>query len=163
MRKRHNMKLYRFSPIVSEKRLIEAVKYVANQTTRLSRKIIGKELPISSLTVFSHYKKEHENLVKIVYGLGKLYKEHNGPYIVLKKPIKVGNNLIKYLRIRKPDPYRVQVGCNDFDVQNYQSFKTKHLQKNTENLRLLDRPEYEMVEFFHPDFDVLAYVVSKGI
>lgn len=155
------MKLYRFSPIINEKQLIQAVKYIATQNTRLSKKIMGKKLQITSLTVFSHYSKEYKDLLRIVYKLGKLHKENNGPYIGLKKPIRIGNNLIKYLRIRKPDPYRMQVGCSDFDVENYADFKNKQLTKNVQTLRLIERTNYEMIEFFDPDFDVLAYVVSK--
>jgi len=37
---------YRFSPIKTKEKLIEAVKYVANQTSILSQKIIGKSFPI---------------------------------------------------------------------------------------------------------------------
>lgn len=155
------MRLYRFSPIVNEKQLIRAVKYVAIQTTRLSKKAIGKTLPISSLTIFAHYPSEYEKLVKLLYKLGKLHDENNGPRVILRKPIDVKNHIIKYLRIRKPDPYRMQVGCNDFDVEDYRAFKNKHLKIRSQKLCLIKRPDYEMIEFFDPDFDVLAYVVSK--
>jgi hypothetical protein len=57
----------------------------------------------------------------------------------------------------------MQVGCNDFEVQDYKKFKAEYLPKHPSNLRLIERPEYEMVEFFDPDYDVLAYVVSKSI
>ncbi len=72
-------------------------------------------------------------------------------------------NELSLLRIRKPDPYRMQVGCNDFKVPDYHDFKRKYLDKNQSNLRLIERPEYEMVEFYDPDYDVLAYVVSKEL
>ncbi len=114
------MKLYRFSPIKNEKELITVIKYVAKQNTKLCKKAIGKILPITSLTIFSHYQDEYQRLVGILHKLGKLYNEHNGPRITLHKPIKVTGHTITYLRIRKPDPHRTQVGCSDFDVENYQ-------------------------------------------
>lgn len=154
------MKLYRFSPIKNGEELIKAVKYVTKQNTKLCKKIIGTVLPITSLTIFSHYRDEYEKLVKILHKMGKLCGENNGPRVALHKPVKVNGNVIAYLRIRKPDPYRMQVGCSDFDVA-YQHFKKKYLNKKPKNLRLIKRPEYEMIEFFDPDFDVLAYVVSK--
>jgi len=157
------MNLYHFSPIKNKKQLLEAVKYVVVQTTKLCKKSIGKELPITSLTIFSHYTEEYKNLVKIALSLGKLHNENNGPYVYLKNPLKVGSNTIKYLRIRQPDPYRMQVGCNDFNVEDYQSFKRKYLTKDQKNLHIIKRPDYEMMEFFDPNFDVLAYVVSKEI
>ncbi|MBI5452447.1 hypothetical protein HY945_03215 [Candidatus Gottesmanbacteria bacterium] len=94
----------------------------------------------------------------MVKALGNFVNENNGPRVALREPIKVGENTIIHLRIRKPDSYRMQVGCNDFDVPDYETFKNENLSKYPNNLRLIKREDYEMVEFFHPDFDVLAYV-----
>ena len=52
-------------------------------------------------------------------------------------------------------------GCNDFEIPNYKVFKNEHLSKHSKNLRLIERKDYEMIEFFDPDFDVFAYIVSK--
>ncbi len=153
------MQLYRFSPIKDEQQLRKTVIYIANETSKLSKKIIGKILPIKSLTVFSHYPDEFEKLSEITKTIGNFLNENNGPRIILHKPIKVGNNTIIHLRIRKPDPYRMQVGCNDFEIIDYNTFKNENLSKHTNNLRLIKRSNYEMIEFFDPDFDILAYVV----
>ena len=155
------MRLYRFSPINNEKRLREAVIYVADKTSEFAKKIVGKTLPISSLTIFAHYSDEFENLSKIVQTLGNFLNEHNGPRVALHESIKAGENTITHLRIRKPDPYRAQVGCNDFDIPDYVTFKDEYLSKQSSSLRMIKREDYEMIEFFDPDFDVLAYVVSK--
>lgn len=154
------MNSYRFSPILSEERLIEAVKYVAMQTSILAEKIVGQSFPIVSLTIFSHDQKEYDQLTQILNQLGSFYNENNGPRVTLYKSVEVGQNRITHLRIRKPDIERPQVGCNDF-VVNYEDFKSKYLELHLENLKLIKRPEYEMIEIRHPDFDVLAYVVSK--
>jgi hypothetical protein len=157
------MRLYKFSPIKTEKELIEAIKYIANQTTKLCKKSINEKLTITSLTVFSHYQDEYVMLIGIMNKIGTPNGENNGHRFILRKPIKLDDHIITYLRIRKPDPYRMQVGCCDFDVKKYQDFKKVHLIKNSKNLRLIERQEYEMIEFFDPDFDVLAYVVSKQL
>jgi len=153
--------LYRFSPIKDEEQLREAVIYVAKETSELAKKIIGKYLPIKSLTIFTHYPDEFEKLSEIAKTNGNFFNENNGPRVALKKPIIVGANTITHLRIRKPDPYRMQVGCNDFEVLNYNDFKNEYLSKYSNNLRMIERKDYEMIEFFDPDFDVFAYVVSK--
>lgn len=154
------MEKYRFSPIQNEQELIMAVNYVAIKNTELCEKIIGQKLPIKSLTIFSHFQDEYENLVKILFKLGDLYNENNGPRVKLNKPIIVGNNEIQYLRICKPDTERPQVGCNDFET-NYESFKKEYLLLHPNNLKLIKRPTYEMMEFFDSNFDVLGYIVSK--
>ena len=75
----------------------------------------------------------------------------------------MGRNTIRYVRIRKPDPYRMQVGCCDLEMDDYFQFKKTYLEPNEEQLRVIERPRYEMIEFHDPDFDIFAYVVSKKI
>ncbi len=161
-RKHQIMKLYRFSPIKDIGSFVKSVKYIATQTTKLCEKTIGKTLQINYLTIFSHYQEEYENLIKLLQSLGSSRPTNNGIRFELNEPIEVVGQKIKSIRIRKPDPYRTHVGCNDFAVVNYQEFKEKYQKPENKNLRLLVRQEYEMIEFFHPDFDVLAYVVSKS-
>jgi hypothetical protein len=152
--------LYRFSPIKNKIQLRESVIYVTDKTSGLAKKIIGKTLPVKSLTIFTHYPDEFENLSRIVRTLGDFFNENNGPRVALREPIKIGDNIITHLRIREPDPYHMQVGCNDFEISDYSALKNKYLSNHLNNLRLIKRKDYEMIEFFDPDFDVLAYVVS---
>lgn len=146
--------------IKNKKELLSVVKYVAIETSKLAQKIVGKKFPIKSLTIFSHSQREYETLVKMLEDLGRSYNENNGPRVELYNPIAVENNHITHLRIRRPDSERPQVGCNDFET-DYETFKKEYLLKYSSNLRLIKRPEYEMIEFFDPEFDVLAYVVSN--
>lgn len=157
------MKLYRFSPIQNKEELITALSYVIVQTSELSRKIIGESLPVTSATVFAHYPNEYEYLIAILHERGTSHDEVNGLRVVLHEPLAVGGNLITHVRVRPPDPYRMQVGCNDFNIDDYENFKKKYLETHPGNLRLVQREAYEMIEFFDPDYDVLAYVLSKTI
>lgn len=154
-------KLYRFSPISNKDNLLEVVNYIANKNIELCNNVLGKKLQIDTLTIFTHYLDEFEKLKEVALMMGKLESESNGPYIKLNEPIEVSGNKIDLLRIRKPDPYRMQVGCNDFLVSNYEEFKNQFLAQKHRNLRLIKRDEYEMIEFFDPDYDTLAYIVSN--
>lgn len=147
------------NPIQNQEKLIKTVKDIALKTSSMSQKILGKTFPIKSLTVFSHSQSEFELLIKILSDIGKPYNYNNGPRVELYEPITVETNIITHLRIRKPDPDRPQIGCNDF-ATNYQEFKKEYLTKYPENLNLIERPEYEMVELHDPEFDVFAYIVS---
>jgi hypothetical protein len=172
------MKLYRFSPIDNQAQLIEAVEYIAQDVAKLYFKSTGEMFNdlIESLTVFSHYPEEYDNLKDIVKRLGEPYNENNGPRIKLHQPIvvklgKVEENSkyenyttnVKYIRIRKPDPYRMQVGCadikDDFDSQDFESAVA--WPDEDKSPRLIKRREYNMLEFFDPDVDVLGYIVSE--
>jgi len=146
--------------IQNQTELIEAVKYVASETSEMAQKIVGKDFPIKSLTVFAHSNSEFELLTEILAKIGKPYNYNNGPRVELYEPIEVGKNRITHLRIRKPDPERPQVGCNDFET-DYETFKSEYLSEYADNLNLIKRPEYEMIELHDKEFDVLAYVVSS--
>jgi len=146
--------------IQNQKELIEAVKYVATETSKLAKKIVGKTFSIKSLTVFAHSQREFELLTEILEKIGKPYNYNNGPRVELYEPIEVGGNRITHLRIRKPDFERPQMGCNDFEI-DFEVFKQEYLLKHPNNLRLIKRPEYEMIEFRDSSFDVLAYIVSN--
>ena len=159
----NKFKLFRFSPIKTKENLFDAINYVSKEMGNLCKKITGTEYPIACLTIFSHYPGEFENLKEIAFSLGNLDSEANGPYVKLTNPIQLKSNKLDLLRIRNPDPYRYQVGCGDFEVPDYKEFKKTFLIKKSDNLRLISRPEYDMIEFFDPDFDVLAYVLSKEI
>ena len=145
--------------IENKEELIKTIEYIATETSMLAQKAVGKTFPIQSLTVFSHTEAEFKLLSKILVSLGKPFNYNNGPRVKLTDSILIGENQISYLRIRKPDIDRPQVGCDDFEV-DYQTFKNDYLLKNPANLRLVKRPEYEMIELHDNGFDVLAYVVS---
>ena len=146
--------------IQNQKGLIQAVRHIASESTKMVQKIIGKSFSIKSLTVFAHSQSEFELLTEILAKIGKPYNYNNGPRVELYEPIEIGKNCITHLRIRKPDFERPQVGCNDFDT-DYKAFKNEYLLQHSENLILIKRPEYEMIELRDREFNVLAYVVSN--
>lgn len=153
------MNLYRFSPIASEDVLKTAIHHVVEQELVLAEKTVGTGLPITYLTIFAHFEQEYQDLTRIIQGWGETSDANNGVKVLLAKPIAQNGQTIHEIRVRKPDPYRAQVGCCDFGVQDYEDFKSKNLPHNP-NLRLIVRPSYDMLEFFDPDVDVLAYVVG---
>ena len=143
----------------AEAELKEAISYVIQQEAHLAAKAVADVLPITYLTIFAHYPDEYDRLVGFIQAWGEVSEANNGVKVKLQQSITEQDQNINELRIRKPDPYRMQVGCCDFGVDNYYVFKDSHL-ANNRNLRLIERPEYEMIEFFDPELDVLAYIVS---
>ena len=70
----------------------------------------------------------------------------------------IGAYDINYLGIRIVDPYRLQVGCGDYEIENFEIFKEQHLNKSPYIRQFQDK---EMIEVWHPDFDVLGYIIPK--
>lgn len=147
-------------PITNQQKLIDVVKYIASESSKMVEEILGITFPIKSITVFAHSQSEFELLITILEKMGKSYSYNNGPRIELSNPIKAGNNMIVHLRVRKPDFERPQAGCNDFET-DFNDFKNTYLPKYPNNLTFIKRPDYEMIELHHESFDVLAYVVSS--
>jgi hypothetical protein len=163
------MKLYRFSPIDSKEGLLNAIDYVAAECTWLYFNEVSEVPEIKSLTIFAHFDKEFTYLKSELAKLGETHNEHNGPRIKLSQPIKVASGelnvngrvkpitqTIEYLRIRQPDPYRMQAGCCDYVEDDYWRFKDL----DAGSARCIKRENYEMLEFYSPHRDVLGYVVS---
>lgn len=156
------MKLYRFSPISSEQKCQQALEYIAEQLRGLSAKVMDESPPINTLKIFAHYSDEYALLKNWADSLG----EHDDDgsktsyYVKPIKPMTVAGEPIEYVGIRTPDPYRAQVGCGDYVVGNYDELKKKYL-GNSPWIREVEHLRYEMLELFHPDIDVLGYIVKE--
>lgn len=166
-------KIYRFSPIAKRAVLLEAIEYVAKQATKMLFRNQGYTLPIKYVTIFSHFNDEYEELKKLSAELGVQSGTNNGVKIVLENPIQVRamklevngreediTHFIEAIRIRKPDPYRMQVGCCDFEYEGDYEWLADTETLSNSVARRIQRPDMDMVEFHDPNFDVLAYVVK---
>lgn len=150
------------SPIGSKEDIIKIVQLIAEKVEHLVSKTIGRELPITYVTIFGKHPHQYNRFVEWASELGTKSEANNGFRFELKEPIQTAGGLVKSIRIREPDVYRSQIGCADVQVEDYLKFKSEELPKHSENLRLIERPEYDMIEFFDFDNnDVLAYVLSN--
>jgi hypothetical protein len=156
------MKLYRFSPIKNEETAQEALIYIHDNLRKLAELVLEEKLPINTLKVFAHYEDEYKFLFDWINAQGTKENEPSKTsyYIKPDKELRITNDPIEFIGLRVPDPYRAQVGCGDFVVPDFNSFKNKYLGKS-EHLRKVPHPQYEMLEFFHPDIDVLGYIVNE--
>lgn len=134
----------------------------------------GYTLPIKYVTIFAHYEKEYKELVQFASRLGTQTDTNNGIKTTLANKIEILTmkleingvqqdmlEVIESIRIRKPDPYRMQVGCCDFEYSDDYLWLASTETLASSGTRRIQRDDIDMVEFFNPDFDVLAYVVNK--
>lgn len=147
-------KIYRFSPIKTEEQIEEVLSYITSELEKLSLKSFDKELPITTLKIFPHYFDEYKYLLDYVMKLGPKasFSSDTSYYAEVDKEINGYN--IKYIGVRIVDPYRLQVGCGDYEIENFKEFENSI--KETELIRNFRE---EMIEIWHPDYDILGYVV----
>lgn len=162
------MKLYRFSPIKGEKELFEAIKHTHFECYKLCKQTFGKYLPSAgNIGIFCHYEDEHKRLTEIRERLTEESDNVNQKYYKLHKPVVISKKddvpeaTYTHLYIRKPDPYRAQVGDVDFylEPEKYKKLKAEMIRgKKVKGARVFDRSDLDMIELYDPDVDVLSYV-----
>lgn len=113
------------------------------------------EAPVNYCCVFSQDEPEYESLLAVARQLGKPVQETpTGPVFYIE-PLNTVAGTLRLVKIRKPDPKRMERGDADFTVIDYLTFKKAHFGKPA--FRVIERPNMEMVELADPEFDVLAY------
>ena len=165
------MKLYKFSPIKSKKKLFEAIKHTHFECYRLCKQSFDKYLPnAGNIGVFCHYDDEYDYLTKVRKELTEASDNVNQKYFRLHKPITipakgdVPETTYAFLYVRKPDPYRHHVGDVDFYLEpnKYKELKQTMLKgKKIKGARVFERPDLDMIELYDPDSDALGYVSTE--
>ncbi len=167
------MKPYRFSPIQNKNQLLEAIKYTHFKCFELCKKNFGKYLPVAgNIGIFCHYDDEYKFLTKLREELTEKSDNWNQKYYRLHEPITIpaqGNvpdTVYTYLYIRRRDQYKAQVGDVDFvlDDKGFNELKNS-LSHGVEikGVKILDRPNLNLIELSDPDIDVLSFLGPKNM
>jgi hypothetical protein len=167
------MKLYRFSPITSKEQLLEAIKHIHLECHKLCKQSVRKYLPVAgNIGIFCHYDKEYEYLTELRKQITEPSDNPNKKYFQLYESITVPAQAdipevtYTHLYIRKPDPYRAQVGDVDFifEEPDYSQLKTLLLNGTEINgARVFPRNDLDMIELYDPDVDVLGYLSPRDM
>ncbi len=165
------MKLYRYSPINDKSEMIRAAHHIHIQCNELCYKALGKYLPNSgNMGIFCHYDDEYHALTEIRKQITEASDNINQKYFRLHEPITfdqkndIPQTSYTHLYIRKPDPYRHHVGDVDFYLSpdDYGDLKNRLLNGETiRNARIFPRNDLDMIELYHPDYDVLGYISTE--
>ena len=149
------MSLYRYSPIRDKDKFDEALVYIVTKLDQLAKELVGEVLPIDTVKIFAHYHDEYKYLLNLVTKLGPAAPFNSQTSFYSQTERKIGDHNIKYVGVRVVDPYRMQVGCGDYEVANYNQIRKKHLNKS----EFVRDFRGEMIELWHPDLEVLGYIV----
>lgn len=147
--------MYRFSPIKDENEFNRVLEYLVGELEELSRQLLSQKLPINTLKVFAHYPEEYRFLLDLVQNMGPAAPFNSDDSYYAQVERQIGHYKIEYIGVRNVDPYRMQVGCGDYEIANFEEVKAEHADKS-EYIRVV---EGDMVELWHPEFDILGYVV----
>lgn len=162
------MKLYRFSPIETKEQLLQAIAHIHLECYKLCKQSFGHYLPTAgNVGVFCHYDQEFNRLIAIRNEMVHPSDNPELKYYELLEPIvihaqgDIPETTYTHLYIRRPDPYRAQVGDIDFYLEKpaYDKLKQEMLAgKKVPGARVFARPDLDMIELYNPDSDALGYV-----
>lgn len=149
--------LYRFSPIESEEDFKYALEYIASELEKLSQELLTQSLPINTLKVFAHYPEECDYLYKLVSKMGPKASISSGTSLYVEVNEQIHGHNIKYLGVRIVDPYRLHVGCGDYEVVDIEEFRKQH----TNSSPFVRNFREDMIELWHPNYDILGYIIPN--
>jgi hypothetical protein len=120
------------------------------------------EAPVNYSAVFSQSETENKALLSAAAKLGKIWrKTPTGPIFLLNAPLTTAGGKLRLIKIRSPDPTRPERGDADFTVPDYPVLKKEFLGRK--GVRLIERPEIEMIEITDQAFDVRVYFSDPPI
>lgn len=145
------------------KKLFNIVDYIIKQGKRITAEYTGlTDLPVDYVHIFAQSKEEQKELLSKIKQLGKVVERpKTGITYQLNQPHLTEAGELLLVNIRFPDPTRPQRGAPDFRVEDFKEFKKQVL--NKENINLIQRPNYEMVEIWDKKEDVLVYFLSEPL
>lgn len=141
---------------------VELVKGIVSDATNLKDKNTRKfTAKVNYCCVFCQNETEFSKLKTVIEQNGKLANEtETGPVFVVQG-IPTVAGMLRVLKIRKPDPSRKERGDADFAVNNYTEFKAKFL--GFPGFKLIERPEFEMIELIDKKFDTRVYFSNPPV
>jgi hypothetical protein len=151
---------------------MKAIEHIHFACYALCKQSVGKYLPVAgTIGIFCHYNEEYESLTQLQETLVDFSNSVNGKYFRLLNPIVISAKkdipkaVYTHFYIRKPDPYRYQVGDADYFLETEKYFQLKQsLISGTaiKGARIVpNRPDFDYVELYDPDIDACGYVSDK--
>ncbi len=147
---------YEFKPILTIEKFQASLEYLAIGSQKLARMVLGCELSIDTICLFTHSDTEHAFVEQLVRSSGPVSKFTHGATLYATVDMQIGDQHTHILGVRKPDDTRSEVGYGDYPITDYDSF----LRESTGNKylkQIVSGCGQPLVELRHPDIGVLGY------
>jgi hypothetical protein len=139
----------------------ERIKQLVSEIEKLSSFCLPNySVKIDYLTIFAQDETDYKSLNNYLGSVGPKDTANNGIKYHLITPMKISNQTIETIRVRKPDIHRKEYGCADVSISNikYVALRTLALEKNWD---VILRKGYEMIELSTFDINAYAYVIKS--
>ncbi len=135
--------------------LVKTVQNIVIKSIDLKNKYTDVlKAPVDYACIFCQNDIEYEVFTKEVKELGKIVQDTpTGFTYLLDNPLVTKAGSLRLVKIRKPDPIRLERGDADFNT-DYPEFKQKYL--NHPNFELVQRDTFEMLRLSDSSGEVMA-------
>lgn len=120
-----------------------------------------KEAPVSYVAIFCQNNDEFKEFTKIVKTFSSVINETSTGFHYKIPPLDTVSGPLQILKIRIPDKTRPERGDADYNVEDYEEFKRKHLR--LKGFKLIERKDHEMIELMETGADVRVYFSNPHI
>lgn len=149
------------APIGSEADYDKVLEYVAERSRALAKTVLGRDLRLDTLTVFTQTPDEYGVVSKLLRSYGPESPFSHGPTLYIEVRKNVLDQQINLLGVRQPDATRPQRGYGDYPVSDYGALRDNNA-ANPHVREIVSGNGHTLLELRHPDFDVLGYVVDEA-
>ncbi len=147
---------------MNEKDLKDIAKEIVRKATILKDKYTNeKEAPVSYVAIFCQNDGEFKEFTRVVKTFSTVINETPTGVHYRIPPLNTVSGPFEILKIRIPDETRPERGDADYNVENYEEFKEKHLHLN--GFKLIERPDHEMIELMESGADVRVYFSNPHV
>lgn len=135
--------------------LIKIIQDIVSKSSELKNKYTDASMaPVEFGCIFCKSKDEYRELTRSIEKFGEIAEiTRSGFTYLLNKPIETIAGPLRLIKIRKPDPKRLERGDADFNT-NYTSLKAKY--QAGSRFELIRRKDYEYLRLSDPEFDVMT-------
>lgn len=130
-------------------------KNIVAQADVIKRRFVNGSAPVNYTCIFCQSDDEYSLFLDTAKQMGKVVQETKAGPVFQIEPLATVAGDLRLLKIRKPDPSRPERGDADFTLSNYAEFKRKHI--NEQGFKLIDKGDFEMIEYKAPNATVLIY------
>lgn len=141
---------------VNIENLINFVKEIIDEANSMRTKHANMfNAHVGYCCIFCHSDEEYNAIDGIVRSFGKVAQDTPTGFTYVIPEIQTVAGGLRILKVRKPDPTRLEKGDADFSLSDYKSFKEVNLGR--EGFKLIERPNNEMIELMDGAYNVRAY------
>ncbi|MBD3359849.1 MAG: hypothetical protein GF365_04055 [Candidatus Buchananbacteria bacterium] len=138
------------------KELEKIIQEIVKKSAKLKDKhTTAKGAPVNYACIFAQNKQEYDELLVAANKIGKIIKETPTGFLFQIEPTQTIAGVLKLLKIRLPDPTRLELGDADFTISNFNEFEKKYLSKK--GFKLIPKENFYMIELMDPEFNVRTY------